>query len=233
MEMAFRTEARIGAILIAAAMLAEGQTVEVRHRHLHKGANGELRITAHNISFTEWGKDRRHSRVWKYEDIQHLELTPDVLRILTYEDQKWKLGLDREYVFDRLPDGFAEQVYRQWKDRLDQRFFAGVADPDVRPLWQAPVKLTGLFQGSEGMLLVGAHRLSYRSKKTGESRTWRFVDIENIASANAFDLSVVTREREFRFQLKERLALGRYDELWRRLNSSREPELVRTAVSEE
>jgi hypothetical protein len=89
------------------------------------------------------------------------------------------------------------------------------------------------------VLRIGADRIVYEAKQTEQSRTWRFADIENIASAGPFDFSIVTREhhgdwnagaREFRFQLKRPLAGERYNELWRRLNSFRQSALLQNAV---
>ena len=45
------------------------------------------------------------------------------------------------------------------------------------------MKLLGLIQGSQGTLLIGEDRIVYRTGQREESRTWRFSDIENIASA--------------------------------------------------
>ena len=227
--MAFRIETRIGLILVSTALTAGAQSFPVRHAHWHGGGMGDLAVSNDGISFTE-AKKKSHSRAWKYEEIQQLELSAATLRILTYEDQKWKFGRDREYVFDQLPGGFAQTVYPRWRDRLDQRFIAGLADDGVAPLWEIPAKLLGRLEGSQGMLRAGADRIVYRTNQTGQSRTWRFADIENITSAGPFDFGIVTREhhgawnagsREFRFQLKKPLREERYNELWRRLNRER------------
>jgi hypothetical protein len=63
---------------------------------------GQIEISENLISFKEAGKKSEHSRQWKYEDIQQLTLSPTELRILSYDDEKWQLGRDREYVFDQL-----------------------------------------------------------------------------------------------------------------------------------
>jgi hypothetical protein len=145
---------------------------------------------------------------------------------LTYEDQKWQLGRDRDFVFDRLPEGMTEQVYPLLTRSLDQRFIAELADPDVHALWQAGAKLRHGLGGSQGSLLIGDDRIVYRAKAPGESRTWRLQDIDNIATAGPFDLAVTTLERsdwrhagpaEFRFELKQPLSEDRYNELWRRI----------------
>ncbi len=125
------------------------------------------------------------------------------------------------------------------QNQLDQRFIAGLPDKDVTPLWEIPAKLRGRFQGSEGMIRVGRDGIVYVTKKPEESRTWRFTDIENIASAGPFDFSVVTREhqgawnagwREFRFQLKGPLTGERYNALWRRLNASRQSAFIQSSA---
>ncbi len=236
--MEFRIEARVGAILILAVMLASAQTATVRHKHARGNEPGELQVTAAGISFSEPGKGQKHSRTWKYEDIQQLELSTSTIRILTYEDQKWVLGRDRGYEFIALPPGFADKVYAVWRDRLDQRFIADLPDKQVRVQWEVPAKLLGAIQGSQGVIRVGEDRIVYQTDKPGQSRTWRLEDINNIASAGPFDLSVVTSEhsralnsgsREFRFQLKQPLPEARYDDLWRRLNTSKQSEFVRTS----
>ena len=223
--MAFRIETAIGAFLSLGLIAAQAQT-RVRHEHLRHGGFGELQVTDEGLSFTEAGKHKEHSRVWKYEQIQQLELSDTSLRVLTYEDQTWVLGRDREYVFDELPKGFARSVYPQWREKLDQRFIAALADEEVATLAEFPAKLNGLTKGVLGTLRFGEDRIVFRAAKAGESRTWRFGDIDNIASAGPFDFSVVTLEhhgtwntgtREFRFQLQSPMEEARFNELWRKV----------------
>src|SRR6266516_7498141 len=99
MEMAFRIEKRIGALLILSIGLAQAQPVsyEVRHKHTRKGAMGTLSFTDTGVAFDEPGKKSSHSRKWAYTDIEQLTLRDDSLSILTYEDVRWQLGRDRVY----------------------------------------------------------------------------------------------------------------------------------------
>ncbi len=200
---------------------------------------GALRVSEQGISFSEAGKHAQHSRTWKYANIQQLELSSGSLRILTYEDEGWKLGRDREFIFDQLPDGFAQSMYEGWRKQLDQRLVARMASSQGPELWRMPAKLSGSIHGSEGVVIVQPESIVFESSKPGQSRTWRFADLENLASAGPFDLSVVTREhhgtwnagaREFRFQLKEALPEPRFNELWRRLNSSKQSDFVNQSL---
>jgi hypothetical protein len=226
--MAFRIEAAISACLIlgAGAAVAQPFTYQVRHQHIRNGAMGTLRVTLDSISFDEPGKKHQHSREWKYDEIQQLSLSPTELRILTYEDRKWQLGRDRDYVFDHLPDELAKTLYPMFAAKLDQRFIAELSDPVIRPQWQMPVKLRHGLSGSEGTLVVSDDHIAYSSDTAGESRVWRFTDIDSISMAGPFDFSITTLERagwrhtaptEFRFELKEPLAENRYNDLWRKL----------------
>jgi hypothetical protein len=180
--MAFRIEAAISACLIlgAGAAVAQPFTYQVRHQHIRNGAMGTLRVTLDSISFDEPGKKHQHSREWKYDEIQQLSLSPTELRILTYEDRKWQLGRDRDYVFDHLPDELAKALYSMFAAKLDQRFIAELSDPALRPQWQMPVKLRHGLSGSEGTLVVSDDHIAYRSDTAGESQhqhggTFRFL----------------------------------------------------------
>jgi hypothetical protein len=222
--MAFRTEAKACAGLILCVTFALGattQTYDVRHKHLRNGGPGVLRIDENSISFEEPGKKAKHSRTWKYDDIQELILGPETLRIVTYEDNRWELGRDRVYVFDRMPASVAVDWYPVFRARLDARFVAALADEPAKPEWRIPAKLVHGRSGSQGVVLVGADRVVYESSRDGESRTWRIGDLENVSSSGNFDLTITTYEREFRFQLKQAMGEERYQDLWMRVNQAR------------
>jgi hypothetical protein len=222
--MAFRTEAKVGAGLIlwvALALGAAAPTYQVRHRHLRNGRTGVLRIDENSISYEESGRGAKHSHAWRYDDIQQLTLGAETLRIVTYDNSRWELGRDRVYDFDKIPVSLATDWYPVFRVRLDQRFVAALADDQVQPQWQIPAKLVHGRGGSQGVILVGADRVVYKSSQRGESRTWRIGDLENVNSSDTFDLTITTHEREFRFQLKQALSAARYQGLWMRVNQAR------------
>lgn len=232
--MAFRSQKTIGAfvvLLCGSVAVAEQVTLAVRHPHLRKGGLGEIQIGESSISFRESGKKQKHSREWAYGDIQQLYVSPTALRILTYEDVRWKLGSDREYEFDRLAEGAARRVLNALEGRIDERkLVVAIPDSQIKPIWQIKAKLLEGRGGSEGVVLVGETSIVYRSEEPNASRTWHLAQVENISSSGPFDLTITTSEldgsrfasrRDFRFQLKTELAEDRYNALWRRLNVSR------------
>ena len=47
-----------------------------------------------------------------------------------------------------------------------------------------------------------------------DARTWRYNDIQFISSANPFQLTITTLEKQFRFQFKRAVAEIAYNQLW-------------------
>jgi hypothetical protein len=168
-------------LILAGALWAQGAQFTVRHEHLRKGCAGVMTVDENGVSFTGV---KKHAWRWKYEDIQKLTLAPGGIRILTYKDSKLRLGRDREYNFTgKIP---AEDLYRLWKDRMDQRFVAAVGQPERDsalsrpatgvpdlPSWSLPVKHLRSVIGSEGTLSITADAIVYSTPAKDESRTWR------------------------------------------------------------
>ena len=239
--MAFRNEAKsIASIGLFSLLLfgvfppatsAQTSTFDVRHRHWHGGATGTLRVTPDEISFAENSKkSKTDSRIWRYEEIQQLSVGPTELRILTYEDSKWKLGRDREYVFDRLPKELAEQTYHLLNGKLDQRFIAAIPDPGTSLEWKTKAKLDQGFSGTLGTLLISREGVVFDAGEHGGSRSWRLMDIDNISRTGPLDFTLTSSEKsgwfrggmtQFHFQLQETLPESRFNALWRRLNQSK------------
>ena len=217
-------------MILAASWAQEAPRYEARHDHWRKSCTGTLEVGSDGMAYTETsGKKKKHVWKWSYQEIQQLELGSKRLRVVTYEDNGWKLGADRELQFD-LREGDFSAVYRLLKDKLDQRLVTVIADEPAAVLWEVPVKLLGRMKGTEGVLKVGRERIVFETSKTGHSRTWRYEDIENVSSNGPFQLSLTTHERAkshygnlrgFNFQLKSRLPEEKYTELWRRLNQSK------------
>jgi hypothetical protein len=244
--MAFRIEKGTGALLIGLALAPatfaqQAFRYEARHSvwrppHVRRTGNmGTLEITQSDISFEEThqdGKKPKHPHAWRwaYQDIQQLRMGPKSLDVLTYKDDKWKLGADREYDFDLVSDKTFEDAYLFLKGRLDQRFVAEIPDRVFPVLWEIPVKHLVRRGGDEGVLQVGADEIVYKSAQRGESRTWRYRDIENVSTSGPFQLTVTTFERAklhygdlkgFNFELKQPLEEAQYNGLWLRLNRSK------------
>jgi hypothetical protein len=223
MELRIETAALL--LALAAPLAAAELRFEVRHDHWRKSGAGVLVISERGISFTE-PKQPKHGRQWEYTEIQQLEVAPAHLRLLSYEDVRWRLGADREHEFV-IAHGDFLSAYQLLKDRLDQRLVAALNDVDVKPDWEVPARLTERFGGVNGVLKFAPDRVVFSTARPDRSRTWRWRDIDNLSSSGPFELTLITFERArthfgnrkgFNFQLKQPLPEQRYNALWQRLN---------------
>jgi hypothetical protein len=201
MEMAFR---KIASCLILAAAAHAAQFPAAYKKH-----PGVLTVDETGVSYAG---EKAQRWTWKYQDIQRLTLAPDRVDVLTYQDNRYRLGADRAYEFTgRIP---ALELYAMLKERLDQRFVAALAETTFPARFSVPAKHLLPITGSEGALLFGADAIAWSTPAKDDSRTWRYRDIANIGSSGPFDLTITTLEKTFHFQLKEPLAEARYNDLW-------------------
>jgi len=212
---------RAGSLILVWAAAAAAAQFPMRHRHLRGGCDGTLDVSERGVSFT--GREG-HAWQWKLDQIRQLELAPDRIVVMTYENGRLP-GTERRYAFNGTVP--AAELYALLKDRLNQRMVAELAEPPGRVAWSLPAKHVGR-AGSEGTLELAAETITYRTDAPDESRTWRYTDIAGISSSGPFQLTITTFEhapahyggrKDFNFELQQPIAEARYDELWLRIEA--------------
>jgi hypothetical protein len=200
-----------GAAAVWAAGGVPGAQFTVHYQNIRNGCDGILTVSGDGVAFVG---PKGRAWTWRLQDIQELQLSPRSIHILTYRDNKFRLGADEGYQFTgRIPAG---ELYAILKDRMDQRLVAEMAVGGELPQdgFSLPVKRLGRITGSEGTLAFEPESVIYSTAKNDDSRTWRYGDIESISSSDRFELSISTREQSFHFQLKQPLAEAAYNQLW-------------------
>lgn len=199
MEMAIRQTA----ICLILACTAWGQQFPVRHQHLRKYCTGTLTVDDKGITFQG---PKHESLDWAYQDIQQLTLTAQSIHILSYKDSGLLLGRDVNYNFTgAIP---AAVLYTRWSASLDQRFVAALDAAGEQPGVKFAAKLLDFTKGSEGTLVFGSDLVGFAT------HTWRYSDIQSIASSGPFQLTIATLEKQYRFQLKQPITESIYNQLW-------------------
>ncbi|MCC6590228.1 MAG: hypothetical protein IT168_26280 [Bryobacterales bacterium] len=214
---------------------------EARHQRLLKDRPGRLTIDETGVQFQQVFTAKQEKKVasgkkapklesvrLEFGEIQQLWLSPEKIVILTYEDRRWFLGVDREFEFYlNAKDPPLGETVELLQRKMDQRFVAAVNGKRPASDWEIKAKLLGIRIGSQGILRFDRNFVSYETEAKGQSRFWRLEDIENVSTSNPFQLSIVTFERApgryanrktFNFQLKGRLDPTKFDALWKRLN---------------
>ena len=227
-----------------ASVAQDRLVLNVRHDHAWGNCSGTLTLDDRGARYeTTHAKDARN---WTYEDVQQFQVEESRrLRILTYEDRKWRLGVDKAFEFDwQGNEPTPEEVYQFIQARVRRPIAAELLPSGVgEALYEFPVKHLGVLRGVEGRLrftdrwivlqaeerLKEKERSQEKEKNTG-NRTWRYDDLESISSSGPYELTLTTYEQQkfryasrrvYRFQLKEALPPETYDTLWRFVNGKK------------
>ncbi|MGO9895211.1 MAG: hypothetical protein ACLPX8_13485 [Bryobacteraceae bacterium] len=203
---------KAGWLILASALAVHAAEFPARHAHWRKVCAGTMTVDGAGVRFSGAAS---HAWSWKLEDIQQLVLAPDSIRIVTYESGRLPLEADRTYTFTgHIP---AAELDAFLAPRMDRRLVLELAQPVGDVAWSVPVKHLGRNGGSQGALAFGAEGVAYRTLTRDQSRTWRYTDIRTLSSADAFELTIATREKDFHFQLKQPIDEARYNQLWLRI----------------
>jgi len=195
--------------MLTAVLAAHAAEFPVRHGHWGNACAGTMTVDAAGVRFSGAAG---HAWSWKLEDIRQLVLAPDFIRVVSYESGRLPLEPDRSYTFTgHIP---AAELDTLLASRMDRRLVLELAQPVGADAWSVPVKHRGRNGGSQGTLAFGAEGVVYRTLTRDQARTWRYTDIRTLSSADAFELTMVTREKDFHFQLKQPIDEARYNQLW-------------------
>ena len=206
---------KTGSLILAWAMAATAAQFPVRHRHARGGCDGTLEVSAAGVRFAG---PKGHVWQWKLEQIRQLELAPDRVVVVSYENGRLP-GTERRYEFSGAVP--APELYVLLRDRMDQRLVAELVQPGSA-VWSLPVKHVGR-AGSQGALELAAETIAYRTPAKDEARTWRYTDVAGVSSSGPFQLTITTFERapahfggrkDFNFELQQPISEDKYNELW-------------------
>ena len=215
-----------------AVFAAEGEiALEVRHHHAIGSCRGTLILDSRGARYET--SHKKDARVWAYEDIKQWQVeNGGKIKIYSYEDRKWRLGADKTFEFDWAAGKVTpQQVDEFLKAHTARPIVAWLLPPESgKTIYEFPVKHLGGISGNQGRLLFTDEGVMYQSEAKDASRNWRYQDVESIASAGIYDLTLTTYEQQkfhyasrrvYNFQLKRGLPQETYDELWRFVNQKK------------
>ena len=207
---------RILILLLLAVPFAGAETsFEVIHKkRFGRGGRGEIRITAGAIEFN--GAKTKNSRRWAYDDIQYFDrISETEFVILSYEDQKWKLGRDRQYRFTLTGGELTDSLFEQISQRIGRPVTNRVVRDIPEKRYELPVKHLHSLGGCEGLLTFAGDHIYYATEHRKDAREWRVSrDVESVWSMNPYQLELhvydnnrreFSRTRVYRFALKKPL----------------------------
>ncbi len=213
-------------ILSSLSMAAADIKLRVRHDHGIKSCQGEIIFGESTVAYETTNK--KHARVWKYQDIQQIGLLgPKRLAILTYEDRKIVFGKDRVFNFEILDGEVNEATWIFLEKHVTKPLVSEIIPAGVPVKYSIPVKHLKGWGGTQGTLEITDSFVVYLTAARSDSRVWRYENIGSVGSTGPYQLRLTTMERvngeyggekNFIFDLKERLNKEAYDFIWWKLN---------------
>lgn len=159
------------------------------------------------------GEIHNNKRVYRPLDISQMTVSPERVDIRLFSGRKLRLKFPHN-------EAKAREIIAAWRPLLDNRLVAALPAAPTEVEWEVPVQLKRLLPGPQGVLRFTKDTIIFATDARGQSRIWRYDDIDNISSADPFELTISTHERHHRlynFTLKQRTDQKRIDAIWRRL----------------
>lgn len=186
---------------------------QLRHDTLGK-TRGTLRIDAQGIEFlpTKGATIR-----WPFVQIKDLDLEKHRLVLVGYDNRKWPLPDTRQFdlkVEKEIPATLAASLTTQIARPLQN----GIPDPDAPADTVIAVRRSRHYGGSNGFLRIRQQGIDYVTSQPGQSRSWRWQDIQTVSNPDPYHLFVFGYRDSYAFDLKGTLSRQVFnhisDEIW-------------------
>ena len=219
-----KTEAvsRIGVFLWAAQAsicLAQPDRFESSaqlQRIFRKPVAGTLVIGESIIEF----RAPKLSHRWTYSDIKTFALSgPQALTITDYENRHWHEPGEQTFHFvlaRPIPPGLAARM----ASMVARPVINGDPEPKLPAIAEIPAHRRERFGGSNGILRFSDEGIDYSTPDAREARSWRWTDIQTIASSDSWQFRVTAYREIVEFDLKQPMNRELFDRLWANLYAS-------------
>ncbi len=208
-------------IVVLAVVSATGvyaaDTFEYRvlRDHLPKKELGQLRISEAGISYrSDNGKTAIQLPLI---DVRTGDVSdPKVIRIEVYDRGKRRLSRRQIHRF-QLREGVHGEALALFLSKTLQRPVVGAFELPSMPMAQLRAYHRHRVGGCHGVLHFDQEGIRFVSAHLGDSRTWRYTEVETVGTMNQFHFRIGTLAETFNFDLKERLPDATYDLVTRRV----------------
>jgi hypothetical protein len=204
---------------------ARAETFQVEHDHLWRRCKGSLIFGDTTVEYV--AGEKAHARLWKYEDIQQLAISPGRISILLYNARRIALGADQAFNFKVISGAMNEQFRKEIGKKLSRPLVSGIIPETMESRFSIPARHRLFLSDSQGVLEFGDEHILYRSGQPVDSKVWRYDELLSVGSTGPFQLRIGAlqktggeygEEKNYVFDLKRRMTSEEYDFIWGKIN---------------
>lgn len=168
---------------------------------------GTLAVDAEGIEFrTTNGRSLR----WTFEDIHTAFLAPHRLVLETYVNRSLHRPGEQRYEF-HLSEAMPPSVAAALATRIARPVQNADPDPSAPAIATIPVRHRTLTGGTNGVLRFRKEGIDYLAPSSGDSRSWRWADLQTLSQPDAYHLFVFGFRDTYTFDLKTQLSRKVFD----------------------
>ena len=178
------------------------------------GTIGILRTDSKGIEFVPMAGTSTH---WGFTEIKDLDLQKDRMVVVGYDNRKWDIPGTRRFELEFKKE-ITPAVAASLTEKIERPIRNRIPDPDAPTITVIAVRRSGHFGGSNGLLRIRLQGLDYVTTQPGQSRSWRWLDLQTLSYPDPYHLFVFGYRDSYAFDLKEPLSRKVFnhlsDEIW-------------------
>jgi hypothetical protein len=186
-----------------------------RLRHgLFGGTSGTLRADSRGVEFVP---SKGASKRWAVTEIKSLDLQTHRLVLVGYENRGWHVAGTQKFEWE-LTNAITPASAASLTESMGRPVRNRLPDPEAPMTTVVAVRRSGHFGGSNGVLRIRKQGIDYVTAQRGESRSWRWLDLQTLSNPDPYHLFVFGYRDTYAFELKETLSREvlnhASDEIW-------------------
>lgn len=146
-------------------------------------------------------------------DIQSFYIAPHKLKIKGYANRGWWLPGEKAYRFD-LQRAVPPDVAAALAASVGKPSQNADPNPGLAGFASIPARHATRTGGTNGVLRFSRSGVAYLTSGRGDSRCWRWADIQTIARPSPYNFRIGGYLETYNFELKQPMSQALFDRLW-------------------
>jgi hypothetical protein len=154
---------------------------------------------------------------WTFTEIKDLDLERYRIVLIGYDSRAWHLPGTRRFDL-KIKQEITPAVAASLTEKMRRPVQNRIPDSHAPAIKEIAVRRSEHFGGSNGLLRIRQQGIDYITAQPGQSRSWRWLDIQTLSNPDPYHLFVFGYRDSFAFDLKETLSREMFnhlsDEIW-------------------